>query len=353
MGEQHSDVYRPQYFGLSTRAPKGSTGVVISLGGERSRAIAFGVEHDKYRPTGLQEGQCKFYDMSGNYIYAQTDKGVSHLTNAGDTTHATPNGMIAISAKKDSSFSVTEGKHTITAKKDVHINDGNGQKTWIGESNVNQNLTVQKNLTVQQTLQAALGKFSAGLSTGALEVAPDSQGGLVQATKGFQVSGGACTLQDGLAVTGGASIDAADILGAASVAGAFSAAVGLNFTGSQYLQPSTGATVALATDVPFTFIDPAFSLSSLTLDFPAGPNDGDVILVAFTQNIGSLTCTGGSFGANNPTTLPLVQGFIPRTYRTSCRAAPSAGCMSRRPASGCFGDPFRRAVALGQREPQE
>ena len=52
-GEDHSGVYRPQPFGMSSRPPKGSTGIVVSLGGERSRSVFLGGEHDDHRPRDL------------------------------------------------------------------------------------------------------------------------------------------------------------------------------------------------------------------------------------------------------------------------------------------------------------
>ncbi len=99
MGEQHTQVYRPQNFGFSSRPPKGSTGMVLSLGGERSRSLFFGGEHDDYRPTGLNEGEGKLYDSSGNLIYMNTGQGISVKAAAGNTIIQTEQGTITIDSK--------------------------------------------------------------------------------------------------------------------------------------------------------------------------------------------------------------------------------------------------------------
>jgi phage baseplate assembly protein V len=95
-GEQHSGVYRPQPFGFSSSPPKGSTGLVVSLGGERSRAVFLGGESG--RPTGLNPGDAKLYDSAGNIIYFAGKNGVQITTNKGDTTVSTPNGTVLIDA---------------------------------------------------------------------------------------------------------------------------------------------------------------------------------------------------------------------------------------------------------------
>lgn len=68
--------------------------------------------------------------------------------------------------------------------------------------------------------------------------------------------------------------------------------------GNQRVTPATGATVALT--VPMTFVDPPGALAALTLDFPSSPTAGDIVCAAFTREVTTLTCAGGTFGANNP-----------------------------------------------------
>lgn len=112
-GEKHSEVYRPQPFGFSSSPPKGSTGAVVSLGGERNRSLFFGGEHDDHRPTGLEEGQAKLYDAAGNLIFFGRKNGLSVSTKKGNTEIKTADGDTVIEG--------TEGKITIKSKKAVHI----------------------------------------------------------------------------------------------------------------------------------------------------------------------------------------------------------------------------------------
>lgn len=186
-GEKHSEVYRPQPFGFSSRPPKGSTGVVVSLGGERNRSVFFGGEHDDYRPTKLKEGQVKAYDQAGNTFALLKDDGVATTVAKGNHATSVEKGSlsvevkdkdISLKAKKDSSLEVSEGKLTVKAKDDVHVNtDG---KVHLGESDTNGNHRVKGLLSA-----------AGGLSTGALEVAADEDGGLTEATMGLKVTGGA------------------------------------------------------------------------------------------------------------------------------------------------------------------
>lgn len=100
-GERHSEVYRPQNFGFSSRPPQGSTGLVVSLGGERSRSVFLGGEHDDHRPTGLKEGEAKLYDADGNLIFLGRKNGMTVTTEKGDTTVTTKNGKITLTSKGD------------------------------------------------------------------------------------------------------------------------------------------------------------------------------------------------------------------------------------------------------------
>lgn len=108
-GERHSEVYRPQSFGFSSRPPKGSTGLIVSLGGERSRSVFLGGEHDDHRPKGLGDGEAKLYDAAGNLIYFARKNGVSVQAAQGDVTVTTAKGKITVTAKGDA-FVHSEGK---------------------------------------------------------------------------------------------------------------------------------------------------------------------------------------------------------------------------------------------------
>lgn len=139
-GEQHSDVYRPQYFGLSSHPPKGSTGITISLGGERSRSILFGGEHDEHRPTKLKEGELKLYDAEKNTIYLERKKGITVTASEGDTKIDTPKGKVTFTQKGDTKIETNEGTIVLTAKGDVFVHSEGkvylGSKDGSGASRV-------------------------------------------------------------------------------------------------------------------------------------------------------------------------------------------------------------------------
>lgn len=118
-GEIHTGVYRPQMFGLSSHPPKGSTGVVVSAGGERSRSVFIGGEHDDHRPTGLNEGECKLYDSAGNVIFLGAKNGVTFTISKGDVSISTKSGDVKVSAS---------GNVYVSAKGKVYLgtSDGSG-----------------------------------------------------------------------------------------------------------------------------------------------------------------------------------------------------------------------------------
>lgn len=118
-GESHTGVYRPQMFGMSSHPPKGSTGVVVSAGGERSRAVFIGGEHDDYRPTGLNDGECKLYDSAENVIFLAKKNGISVSASEGGVSVKTSQGDVTIDAK---------GNVYVSAKGKVYLgtSDGSG-----------------------------------------------------------------------------------------------------------------------------------------------------------------------------------------------------------------------------------
>jgi len=69
----------------------------------------------------------------------------------------------------------------------------------------------------------------------------------------------------------------------------------------QYAQPTTGATVAIATGSVVTTIDPVGALAALTVAFPATPDDGQVQFLSITQAVTTLTLTAGATIMNAPT----------------------------------------------------
>ena len=128
-GEKHTQIYRPQFHGFSSNPPAGSTGIVVSLGGERSRSVLLGAEHDKYRPTDLKEGEAKLYDMSGNVIYFANKTGISVNTAEGDTTITTPKGKMTVSSKGDIKYSSDKGNFFVNADGKIHLGSSDGKNT--------------------------------------------------------------------------------------------------------------------------------------------------------------------------------------------------------------------------------
>lgn len=75
-GETFTDVYRPQPFGLAGHVPSGGNGLLLALGGERSKAVMLGGEVPGKRPTGTPEGQTVLYDAEGNIIFLRGANGM-------------------------------------------------------------------------------------------------------------------------------------------------------------------------------------------------------------------------------------------------------------------------------------
>jgi phage baseplate assembly protein V len=134
-GELHTQILRPQFHGFSSNPPVGSSGVVISLGGERSRSVLLGAEHDKYRPTGLKPGETKFYDIGdgkgkANTVHLANEAGIAIDTQAGDTTITTPNGKMTVSSKGDIKYSSDKGNFFVNADGKIHLGSSDGKKTF-------------------------------------------------------------------------------------------------------------------------------------------------------------------------------------------------------------------------------
>ena len=67
-------VPRVQSYGFTNHAPKGSQGVTLNLGGNPDNAMMIGMEHPKYRPKNLEEGEFKLYEKWGGYDHAQENE---------------------------------------------------------------------------------------------------------------------------------------------------------------------------------------------------------------------------------------------------------------------------------------
>lgn len=66
--EQLTKVVRSQPFGFSSVPPPGAEGLLAPQGGRSDRSHVLGLEHPKYRPTGVEVGGTVVYDMHGNAV---------------------------------------------------------------------------------------------------------------------------------------------------------------------------------------------------------------------------------------------------------------------------------------------
>lgn len=62
-----------QPYGLTAHPPAGAEAVMLSLGGNRSHAVAVVAEHRDHRPRGLDEGESCVYDAAGQQVYLSWD----------------------------------------------------------------------------------------------------------------------------------------------------------------------------------------------------------------------------------------------------------------------------------------
>lgn len=77
-GEELDGVHVLRQHGLASHAPKGSHGIGLSLGEERSLTVLLGQEHQDKRPRDLKEGNTTLYDAAGNATRMLGDDGVWH-----------------------------------------------------------------------------------------------------------------------------------------------------------------------------------------------------------------------------------------------------------------------------------
>lgn len=102
-GEELDKVHVARQHGLASHPPKGSHGVGLSLGDERSLTVILGQEHQDKRPRDLKEGNTVLYDAAGNATRMLGDDGVWH--DAGNRPHKVTGKTITI-----------DGTDTITLK---------------------------------------------------------------------------------------------------------------------------------------------------------------------------------------------------------------------------------------------
>jgi phage baseplate assembly protein V len=140
-GEQHSQVYRPQPHGFTSNPPQGSTGIVVSLGGERSRSVLLGGEHDKYRPTGLKEGNSEVYDTENNTMRFSGKDGVNLTITKGDLVIDAKEKKIKVTAKGDIEVTSSKGKIILKADGDAFVVASG--KVYLGSSDGKNTYAVQ------------------------------------------------------------------------------------------------------------------------------------------------------------------------------------------------------------------
>ena len=87
-GERLSRVQRVQNFGLSSHPPKGSTAVVLTVGGSRSHSIVIAVEDPQSRPENLEAGESMVYDQAGNFVHIKANE--IHVKHASKVTVEAP-----------------------------------------------------------------------------------------------------------------------------------------------------------------------------------------------------------------------------------------------------------------------
>lgn len=68
-GESMDRVERYQEFGFSSNPPKGTEGIVVSLGGNRENMVVIATEHRTLRFKNLASGESSIYTDDGTYIH--------------------------------------------------------------------------------------------------------------------------------------------------------------------------------------------------------------------------------------------------------------------------------------------
>lgn len=76
--ETIDDVERAQNFGMSSHPPKGSTPVMVAVGGSRNHMMAVAVDNEKHRPKNLKEGETALYNAHG-VLFVFDAEGVATL----------------------------------------------------------------------------------------------------------------------------------------------------------------------------------------------------------------------------------------------------------------------------------
>lgn len=86
--------------------------------------------------------------------------------------------------------------------------------------------------------------------------------------------------------------------------------------GMTYNAPLTGASITIGANVEYLVLEPAGTIATLTVTFPASPGDYQTVTISTTQTVTALTLSGntGKTIANAVTTLA-ANGFVKYIYR--------------------------------------
>ena len=75
-----------QHFGLASTPPAGSDVLYAAFGGDRSRVVAFGTNHQSFYPPGIPSGGVKMYDEGGRFVGMLNDGNIIMMA-PGETLH--------------------------------------------------------------------------------------------------------------------------------------------------------------------------------------------------------------------------------------------------------------------------
>lgn len=87
-----------QTYGRTAHVPTGSIGMVVTPDGNPDKAMGLGYEHPDHRPTGLNEGEIKDYDMWGSYMHMKSDGW--HFVIGASEIHVLRDGTITLKGVK-------------------------------------------------------------------------------------------------------------------------------------------------------------------------------------------------------------------------------------------------------------
>jgi phage baseplate assembly protein V len=73
-GEIVPDAERVQEFGFTSRPPKNSEAIVLSLGGNQNHPVIIATDNSAYRLKGLPDGACAIYNKNGDYVKLTANK---------------------------------------------------------------------------------------------------------------------------------------------------------------------------------------------------------------------------------------------------------------------------------------